>query len=240
MGDLYTIIPYVLQIAVCSYIIRPIQMFIGGGMAEFPVRDISPNKVIFQEGAYGDAAYILKAGRVEISTEVRGKKVQLAVLTPITIFGEMALLSKDQKRTATATTLDAVQVVEIDRESFERIVSSSSSVVVSVLHALVQRLKETNLKVSSRAPDVFLGTCEILALLAGREGEIRYDDMVKSIPNILFVDSDLVKNKLYRLEMLNLIEVVPNENGKKIIKIVNMKTFLHEAKQIQQGYEWKF
>ena len=59
-------------------------------MQNFIVREFETSDVIFSEGSPGDTAYVLKAGRVEIFTRTNGKKIVLAELTPITIFGEMA------------------------------------------------------------------------------------------------------------------------------------------------------
>ena len=112
-------------------------------MQNFIVREFETSDVIFSEGSPGDTAYVLKAGRVEIFTRTNGKKIVLAELTPITIFGEMALLSAEQKRMATARALSYVEVIEIDKTNFDELMADSPTIIVTILHALTQRLVNT-------------------------------------------------------------------------------------------------
>lgn len=112
-------------------------------MQNFILREFEASDVIFNEGSVGDTAYILKTGRVEISTQVNGKKVVLAELTPVTIFGEMALLSAEQKRMATALALSHVEVIEIDKTNFDELMADSPTIIVTILQAVTQRLVNT-------------------------------------------------------------------------------------------------
>jgi CRP-like cAMP-binding protein len=112
-------------------------------MREFQLKEFRPSVVIFEENSIGDSAYILKEGRVEISMRIRGEKTILAELNPVTIFGEMALLSKEKRRTATATTLSRVKVIEIDKAHFDGLVSQSPSIIASILHGITQRFVDT-------------------------------------------------------------------------------------------------
>ena len=73
----------------------------------------------------------------------RGEKIILAELNPVTIFGEMALLSKEKKRTATATALNCVKVIKIDKASFNELLSKSPSIIASILHGITQRFSDT-------------------------------------------------------------------------------------------------
>ena len=111
-------------------------------MQKFTLIEFQPSTVIFEENSDGDSAYILKEGRVEISM-IRGEKVILAELSPVTIFGEMALLSKEKKRTATAKALNCVKVIKIDKANFDELLSKSPSVIASILHGITQRFVDT-------------------------------------------------------------------------------------------------
>lgn len=112
-------------------------------MRDFPLREFHPSTIIFEESSIGNSAYILKEGRVEISMKIRGEHVVLAELNPVTIFGEMALLSKEKKRTATAKALSHVKVIEIDKPNFDELLSNSPSIVTSILHGITQRFADT-------------------------------------------------------------------------------------------------
>lgn len=119
-------------------------------MENFPLREFEETSLIFKEGSSGDTAYILKEGRVRISTRANGAKVVLAELSPVTIFGEMALLSREQKRTATAEAMSHVKVIEIDKAKFDKILSQSPSIIVTILRAITQRLVDTTSRIHNK------------------------------------------------------------------------------------------
>ncbi len=73
-------------------------------------RFYSPHEVIFREGSFGDSAFIIENGQVEISTLVDGQRRRLAVLGPGELFGEMALVDQGV-RTASAIALTDVHLV---------------------------------------------------------------------------------------------------------------------------------
>lgn len=112
-------------------------------MSGFHVKKFSKDEVICQERSTGNVAYILREGRVEISVNVDGTKKVLAVLEPVTVFGVMALVLKDHKRTATATVLEHAEVVEIEKKDFDEYIEKSPKVITAALKALVDRLLDT-------------------------------------------------------------------------------------------------
>lgn len=109
----------------------------------FPLIEFYPTELIFEEYSLGDSAYILKEGRVEIFKGRDAEKVILAELRPVSIFGEMALLSKEQRRTATAKALDRVKVIRLDKANFDQQLSATPSIITAVLHGVTQRLVDT-------------------------------------------------------------------------------------------------
>ncbi len=109
----------------------------------FQVMKYSQNETICKEGATGTAAYILRKGKVEVSVDVEGNKKVLTILEPVTVFGEMALLWEDHKRTATTTALEYSELVEIEKKYFDEYIGKSPPVVATALNALVNRLLET-------------------------------------------------------------------------------------------------
>lgn len=121
-------------------------------MADFVVREVKARTNIFKEGAHGDVAYILKEGQIVIyTTSASGERYVLAELTAPTIFGEMALLSKDQTRTASAETLTPVELIEVNKAQFDNIMSQSSSIIALILQALAKRLVDTTSRVKRSA-----------------------------------------------------------------------------------------
>ena len=109
----------------------------------FPLIEFYPSALIFEENEFGESAYILKEGSVEISMRRDDEKVILAELKPVSIFGEMALLSKEQRRTATAKALSRVKVIKLDKANFDQQLSDTPSIITAVLHGVTQRLIDT-------------------------------------------------------------------------------------------------
>lgn len=112
-------------------------------MQGFPLREFYSSTVIFEEYSLGDSAYILKEGKVEISMKSEDGRVVLAELSPFSIFGEMALLSKEKRRTASAKALTHVKVIEIAKENFDKLLSDSPGIITAVLQGVTQRLADT-------------------------------------------------------------------------------------------------
>jgi NADH dehydrogenase len=77
------------------------------------------DEVIFREGDRGDRLYIVADGEVEVSRRVAGQgEVALRRLGPGDCFGEIALVS-DRPRTATVRSRTSVNVLAVERETFQ-------------------------------------------------------------------------------------------------------------------------
>src|SRR5262249_12846728 len=94
-------------------------------------RRLAAGEVLFRAGDPGDALFIVDKGRVQIKTESGSS---IAELGDGEAFGEMALLSSGA-RTATAVPLTDVELLEIDRGDFDRMLANDAQ-----LASAVQRL----------------------------------------------------------------------------------------------------
>jgi CRP/FNR family transcriptional regulator, cyclic AMP receptor protein len=99
---------------------------------------------LYHEGQAGDAVYVLVSGRIGIwGGGERGAPTLLAILGPGEMFGEMAILSNERVRTATAQALSKVEVIQIlrtDIEALRQRFPRISDVFIEALLRLVQRL----------------------------------------------------------------------------------------------------
>ncbi|MBW1741555.1 MAG: cyclic nucleotide-binding domain-containing protein [Deltaproteobacteria bacterium] len=205
-------------------------------MSGFNTSKFGKNRVIFKEGSTGNVAYILKKGCVEISVKARGNKVVLTTLKPVTVFGEMALMLKEHKRTATATTLEDSELVEIHKSAFDQYIKSSPQVIATVLKAFTDRLQKTTER-ASRAPDIFIGTSQILNLLAIHEKrELSYHKTIEAISSALVVDIPMIKEMLSMMESFKLLELKQNALGQLMIHLPD-DDFLERAMQIHEALE---
>lgn len=99
---------------------------------------------LYHEGQPGDAVYVLVSGRIGVwSGGERGDPMLLAILGPGEMFGEMAILSEERVRTASAQALSKVEVIQILRTDIEALrhqYPRISDVFIAALLRLVQRL----------------------------------------------------------------------------------------------------
>ena len=94
------------------------------------------NKVIMKEGEGGIFMYVVLGGRVAIS--IKSKTVDM--IGPGGVFGEMALVDQSP-RAATATCATDCELLSINRNDFLALVKSNPAFAVSLLKALVDRLR---------------------------------------------------------------------------------------------------
>lgn len=107
-------------------------------------RTFPAGAVIFRQGDAGHDMFILQEGQVEISHEVGGERRRLALLEKGDFFGEMALLEDYPERSATATALTSVQVLQLRGSDFEELVQTKPRVALRMMSKLSERLRESN------------------------------------------------------------------------------------------------
>jgi zinc transporter ZupT len=96
-------------------------------------RNVPAGEALFQAGDPGDALFIVANGRVQIEAESGSS---IAELGEGEAFGEMALLTGGA-RTATAITVSNVELLQIDRADFDRMLANDGQ-----LAKAVQRLSQ--------------------------------------------------------------------------------------------------
>jgi CRP/FNR family transcriptional regulator, cyclic AMP receptor protein len=101
-----------------------------------PSETYSQGAVIFQRGDAADRMYVVAEGEVEI---VVGDTV-VDVVGPEGIFGEMALVNKEQ-RSATARARTDCRVVEIPEKRFIYLVQETPYFALEVMRVMAGRLR---------------------------------------------------------------------------------------------------
>jgi hypothetical protein len=105
---------------------------------------LEPEEVVFEQGAVGDAFYMVVRGAVRIS---RGTH-ELALLGPREGFGEMAILDQET-RSATAAAAEATTLLRIERDSFDRLIEQNPAVARGIYRVLNRRLRNTLAQVAA-------------------------------------------------------------------------------------------
>ncbi len=98
-------------------------------------------QAIFKQGTHGDWLYVVEEGAVEISRQVNGKKIVIAIFNEGEIFGEVAYIAKVE-RSATATAIGDTTIGVIDREFFDQEFNKLSGNFQLILKTLALRLKK--------------------------------------------------------------------------------------------------
>jgi CRP-like cAMP-binding protein len=101
-------------------------------------RRFGRGEVIFHEGDPADTLHLIIKGRVAVRVQTSlGDAAILAVLGRSEMFGELALLGGDQRRSATIAALEATETHSIHQMDFERLRREHPDLVNSVLIAIL-------------------------------------------------------------------------------------------------------
>lgn len=101
------------------------------------------NDIIFLKNDPGDSLYLIRSGRVKISiTNAEGKDLIINIYSKGEIFGEMSLFD-GLPRSADATALTAVELVQLNRNSFEELLTEVPGLASNIIALLSRRLRYT-------------------------------------------------------------------------------------------------
>ena len=108
-------------------------------------------QVIFRQGDSPLAMYVIRSGKIAISVWTEGnEEVILSMLHEGDFFGELSLLD-GSRRTATAKAVGQVELLEIGRDDFFKLLRLKPDVGISIMAVMAQRLRTTNELLQSRA-----------------------------------------------------------------------------------------
>jgi CRP-like cAMP-binding protein len=103
-------------------------------------------EVIVQENDFGETAYVIAQGQVEVTKGVHGQNVHLAYLRAGETFGEMSMID-EKPRSATVTAVTETLLSEIRRDDFFNSFQADPKVALQLLKVLFERLREANAKI---------------------------------------------------------------------------------------------
>jgi hypothetical protein len=132
-------------------------------------RHFQPKEIIFREGEEGGEAFILRSGKIEILKHAEHGEVQLAVLEPEDVFGEMALFEQRSIRSASARALEDVTVEVISGGSFEAMMDQTPEQIQKMVKAILWRLRDTSQRLAAkeRTTVVLDGQIEAIKIESG-------------------------------------------------------------------------
>ena len=102
-----------------------------------------PNAEVIKEGDWGDCAYIVEAGCLEVSkVNDQNNKQILGQLKENDIFGELGLID-GLPRSATITTLENCTIKVLTKEAFDSLRKKNPNVLMPIFKVLAARLRST-------------------------------------------------------------------------------------------------
>ncbi len=201
-------------------------------MPNYVVEEYVSGKVIFNEGDMGDAAYLLQEGQIEVSKQVAGRSKVLDVLSPVSVFGEMAVLLPDRKRTATAKALGPVKVVVVNKKSFEAFIQKTPGMIQSILNVLVRRLKASTDK-HVHSSGVYHGLVMTIGLLCQHDvQDIDYLKLNTMLSEFFMLKPEQSKVFIDKLGKLELVRIWRNAEGVKKIRVHDQANFAAKALKV--------
>lgn len=114
-------------------------------------------EVLIQQGNLGDSAYVVLSGEFEIQKQTGQSLIKIDVRNPGDVVGEMALLARTP-RSATVISKTDSEVLRIPQEAFEKLLSSSSTAALAVLHWVMARLTQNESLLHQQEKMAALGT----------------------------------------------------------------------------------
>ncbi|MFN7132567.1 MAG: Crp/Fnr family transcriptional regulator [Myxococcales bacterium] len=167
-------------------------------------REFPRGTVLFREGDTGKEMYVIQAGRVAISKQVRDVEKVLATLGPGEFFGEMAIIS-NKPRTATATVAEPAKCLVIDPKTFEAMVRGNAEIAIRMIKKLADRLQEADAQIENLLlRDANSRVVHYLAHSAdtrGKEGPdgIRIELALNELPSVLGIPDEQLREVLQKL-----------------------------------------
>jgi len=105
-------------------------------------KNFKPGEIIFKQGDDGHEMYLIRAGKIKISRSAGNIEKTLAIIKEGDFFGEMAVID-GSPRSATATAVDDVNLLIVDRDAFKSQLKDNP-MIEYVLETMTRRLRDTN------------------------------------------------------------------------------------------------
>jgi CRP/FNR family transcriptional regulator, cyclic AMP receptor protein len=148
-----------------------------------PTVRFGPGQTLFSEGDRSDHVLIIRRGRVKISSvSSDGYEAVLAVRSAGDVVGEFAALDGGD-RSASVSTMDAVEAVLIDGERFRGFLRTHPDLALILFGEVVGRLREADRqRLEFGAHDVVRRVSRLLLELADRFGSVTATGTTIAVP----------------------------------------------------------
>lgn len=137
-------------------------------------RYVPKGTMIVRAGDEGNSAFLIQSGQVRVFIMQGDKKVELAMLGPGQIFGEMALVF-DERRTASVEATEETNLIVITRQILEEKLRRSDPTIRAIVPMLMKRILQSNNSLLSHHADVRMLVDVVRNI---------YDIIISSLPRV--------------------------------------------------------
>lgn len=118
-------------------------------------RHLEAGDVVFEEGAEGDAVFVVQSGEIELTRLGAAGRAVVGRLASGDFFGEMSVIV-GERRTARAVAVTPAQLLELDAPTFEALCIERPEVSVRIIRQLTARLIDAEHRLSKLGIDDLL------------------------------------------------------------------------------------
>src|SRR5260221_3320201 len=118
---------------------------------------LKPGELLIEEGAPGDALFVLIDGQLQVTKRSGGHDVKVDVRLPGAVIGEMSLVD-NAPRSASVRGLTESHLLKVSKDVFERTLSTSPAAALATLHTVVARLRQNEALLHEKEKMAGLGT----------------------------------------------------------------------------------
>lgn len=118
---------------------------------------LKAGEVLIEEGAPGDAAFIVLDGELEVTKKSDVQDIVIAMRDPGEVVGEMALLDQSP-RMATVRAIRDSNLLKIRGETFQELLSQKPSAALAILQTVSRRLRQNEALLRQSEKMAALGT----------------------------------------------------------------------------------
>ncbi|MDQ7829932.1 MAG: Crp/Fnr family transcriptional regulator [Armatimonadota bacterium] len=142
------------------------------------MRTYARGRVILQPGEQSAMVFLIKEGRVKLSTtSPEGREQILALLEPGDLFGERALLG--ERHPLQAEAFEDTVVCGVPKEDLEQLLRSNSEIALRLIRVLAERLRLAEEEIENLVFRDVPGRLAAVLLRLGEEYGVREDSLIR-------------------------------------------------------------
>lgn len=112
------------------------------------IKTLAPGQILFNEGDAADSMYIIQKGQLRLFRPKGKGFVEIAVLRPGEVLGEMAYFDPESKtRSVSASAITSVDIIEISFNALDKTMAGLNPWFKTLINTLAERLRKTNERV---------------------------------------------------------------------------------------------